>query len=109
MLESAHSNGPLTGLKVLDLSQGIAGPFCAKLLGDLGADVVKAEPPKGDRSRAEGPFPAGAEMDPEQSAGFFFLNTSKRGIVLDIDDPGSQPTLARLVRSYDVVIVDGSA
>ena len=109
MLESAHSNGPLTGLKVLDLSQGIAGPFCAKLLGDLGADVVKAEPPKGDRSRAEGPFPAGAEMDPEQSAGFFFLNTSKRGIVLDIDDPGSQPALARLVRSYDVVIVDGSA
>ena len=106
-MESVHGNGPLVGLRILDLSGGIAGPFCAKLLGDLGADVVKVEPPAGDPSRAEGPFPDGTP-DPERSAGFFFLNTSKRGIVLDIDDPANHVELAKLVRRYDVVIADGS-
>lgn len=107
-MESAHGNGPLVGLRVLDISGGVAAPFCAKLLGDLGADVVKVEPPGGDRSRREGPFPAGSQ-DPEQSAGFFFLNTSKRSIVLDIDNPDNHATLARLVRRYDVVVADGTA
>ena len=55
---------PLDGLKVLDISEGIAAPFCAKLLGDLGADVVKVErPDAGDRSRLLGPFPDG-DHDP---------------------------------------------
>ncbi len=66
---------PLAGLKILDISQGIAGPFCAKLLGDLGADVVKVEPPEGDSSRTLGPFPGGTP-DPECSASFFYLNTA---------------------------------
>ncbi|HZU76415.1 MAG TPA: CoA transferase, partial [Dehalococcoidia bacterium] len=94
---------PLAGLRVLDISEGIAGPFCAKLLGDLGADVVKVEPPGGDRARDLGPFPEG-RPDPERSAAFFYFNTSKRGIVLDLASTAGREQLWRLVRRYDVVI-----
>ena len=100
--------GPLAGLRVLDISEGIAAPFCAKLLGDLGADVVKVEPPEvGDRSRALGPFPhaeAGAEPDRERSAAFFYFNTSKRGVTLDVASAEGRTLLERLVRRYDVVV-----
>ena len=102
---------PLAGLRVLDLSEGIAGPFAAKLLGDLGADVVKVEAPAGDSARRLGPFPsaqgerAGMEPeDPEQSAAFFYFNTSKRSIVLDLGGEEGRHTLERLVQRYDVVI-----
>jgi crotonobetainyl-CoA:carnitine CoA-transferase CaiB-like acyl-CoA transferase len=94
---------PLAGLRVLDIAQGIAAPFCAKLLGDLGADVVKVEPPSGDSSRALGPFP-GDLPDPELSASFFYFNTSKRSVVLDLDRAAGRDQLARLVRRHDVVI-----
>ena len=95
---------PLEGLRVLDISEGIAAPFCAKLLGDLGADVVKVERSDGgDSARALGPFPHG-RPDPEQSAAFFFFNTSKRGITLDASSEEGRELLARLVRRYDVVI-----
>ena len=97
----------LNNLKVLDISQGVAGPFCAKLLGDLGADVVKVEPPTGDVSRQYGPFPNG-EADPEKSASFFFFNTSKRGIVLDLESSRSKNVLARLVADYDIVVAGES-
>jgi crotonobetainyl-CoA:carnitine CoA-transferase CaiB-like acyl-CoA transferase len=100
-------NSYLNNLKVLDISQGVAGPFGAKLLGDLGADVVKIEPPGGDVSRQYGPFPGG-KADPEQSASFFFFNTSKRGMVLDIDSANGKDTLARLVTEYDVIIAGES-
>ncbi len=95
---------PLVGLKVLDISERIAGPFCAKLLGDLGADVVKVEPPDGgDRSRALGPFPGG-HPDLERSAAFFYFNTSKRGLTLDLSSAQGRAQLQRLVRRYDVVV-----
>jgi len=95
---------PLNGLNVLDLADGIAAPFCAKLLGDLGADVVKVERPfGGDRLRALGPFPDG-RPDPERSAAFFYFNTSKRGVTLDLTQAQDREQLARLVRHYDVVI-----
>ncbi len=97
----------LNNLKVLDLSQGIAGPFCAKLLADLGADVIKVEPPTGDVSRQYGPFP-GEEPDPECSASFFYFNTSKRGLVLDLDSADGRDALARLVTEYDIVIAGES-
>lgn len=100
-------NSYLDNLKVLDISQGVAGPFCAKLLGDLGAGVVKIEPPEGDISRQYGPFPDEV-ADPEQSASFFFFNTSKRGIVLDLESVDGKNTLARLVAEYDVVIAGES-
>ena len=90
--------GPLAGLRVLDIAQGIAAPFCAKLLGDLGADVVKVETPGGDWTRTLGPFPAGT-ADPERSAAFFWFNTSKRGITLDLDEDDGRAHLRRLVAS----------
>ncbi|MCY4531439.1 MAG: CoA transferase, partial [Gammaproteobacteria bacterium] len=94
----------LEGVKVLDLSEGIAGPFCAKLLADLGADTVKVERPDGgDISRTFGPFPDD-DPDIEQSASFFYLNTGKRSMVLDITSPENRTTLATLVQRFDVII-----
>src|SRR5436309_1674119 len=74
---------PLTDVRILDLTSGVAGPWCAKLLADFGADVIKIERPSiGDESRAHGPFPHGIP-DREASALFLWLNTSKRSITLD--------------------------
>ena len=73
----------LRGIRVVEFAQMISGPYCGKLLADLGADVVKVEPPHGDASRAYGPFP-GPEPDPERSALFLYANSSKRGVVLDL-------------------------
>jgi crotonobetainyl-CoA:carnitine CoA-transferase CaiB-like acyl-CoA transferase len=101
--------GPLHGMRVLDISEGIAAPFCAKLLGDLGADVVKVEKPHdGDYSRTLGPFPE-ATADPEQSASFFFLNTSKRSITLDLRSPDQTTQLRPLIAAYDIIISSDTA
>jgi len=76
-------NGPLDGIKVLDLSQGAAGPTCAMHLGDLGAEVIKVEPPGGDWARDLGPpFVAGV------AASFLGMNRNKRGVVVDLKQPG---------------------
>lgn len=97
----------LEGIRILDLTEGVAGPFCAKLLTDLGADTVKIERPgSGDPTRTLGAHPA---PDPERSATFFFLNTGKRSVLLDLEDPASHRELARLVSCYDVVIACGRA
>ena len=113
MSESGAGAAPLAGVRVLDISEGVAGPFCAKLLGDLGADVVKVERPgTGDEARALGPFPASAQ-DPEtrreSSATFFFFNTSKRSVALAVDSAAGREQLARLVQRYDVVIAGQTA
>lgn len=100
---------PLDGLRVLDISEGIAGPFCAKLLGDLGADVVKIEKPNmGDQSRSLGPFPDG-KPDIELSSSFFFLNTSKRSVVLDLESQPGLVKLRALVNRFDVIVSSDSA
>lgn len=96
-------------LRILDVSEGVAAPFCAKLLGDLGADVVKVEKPGvGDATRRVGPFQDDVPH-PEKSAGFFFFNTSKRSIELDIESQAGKAQLARLVQRYDIVIAGDSA
>ena len=92
----------LGGLRVLDISEGLAGPFAAKLLGDLGADVIKLEPPEGDSARRRGPF-AGAE-DIEASAPFLYTNTSKRSVVIDPSNPDDLSLRAGLLEQADVVI-----
>ncbi|MFV0526730.1 MAG: CaiB/BaiF CoA transferase family protein [Acidimicrobiales bacterium] len=90
---------PLDGLRVLELAQGIPGPFAAKLLADYGADVIKLEPPEGDLSRRMGPFPESLP-DQERSALFLHLNTNKRSVVAPHDGELAE----RLLAWADVVI-----
>jgi len=93
----------LNDLKVLDLSQGIAGPLCAKMLGDFGADVVKVEPLRGDSARQMAPF-HGNEPHPEKSLVYLLTNLNKRGIKLDFDTAAGQDLVRRLARTTDILV-----
>ena len=95
--------GPLDGVTVLDLTSDIAGPYCTKLFADFGADVIKIEPPSGDPSRSVGPWYRG-EPGPERSGTFFYFNTNKRSVVLDIDRPDARPVVERLLERVDIVV-----
>ena len=92
--------GPLDDYRVIEIAEGVAGPYTAMSLGDAGADVIKIEPPGGDRSRGWAPA---LEDD---SAAWRALNRSKRGIVLDFADPADLDIARRLVRRADVAVVD---
>jgi crotonobetainyl-CoA:carnitine CoA-transferase CaiB-like acyl-CoA transferase len=97
-------SGALSGTQVLDLSEGVAGPFAARLLGDLGADVIKIEPPRrGDKARYFEPL---AEDAPESERSLLFqcLNWNKRGITLDIGHPSARPLFQKLVSQSNIVI-----
>ena len=100
--------GPLAGLRVLDLTQNLAGPYCTMLLADLGADVIKVEPPGGDGTRRMGPY---TEADTERAYGGYFasVNRGKRSIVLDLKDDTDRSTFLRLVPSVDVVVENSRA
>jgi crotonobetainyl-CoA:carnitine CoA-transferase CaiB-like acyl-CoA transferase len=91
--------GPLTGIRVCDVTQNLAGPFCAQILADLGADVVKVEPPGGDLGRAWGPPFWG-----EDSTLFLSANRGKRSVVLDLKQPEGMDVLRRLGGASDVFI-----
>ena len=96
----------LQGLRVLELGGMVPVPFCGKLLASLGAEVVKVEPPKsGDPSRRRGPFPGDAPHM-ERSGMFLYLNTGKRGVTLDVDDPQGREMLRQLAAESDVIIHD---
>ena len=96
----------LDGLRVLEVAGMVAGPFCGKLLACLGADVIKAEPPgRGDPARRRGPFP-GDIPHPERSGLFLYLNSNKRSITLNLEDPQGRALLEELVAQVDVVIHD---
>jgi len=93
----------LNGIKVVELATMVSGPYCGKLLADMGADVIKVEPPEGDPSRQCGPFPKSGPH-PERSALFLYNNTSKRGITLNPDRPEGLDAFKRLLRWADVLI-----
>src|SRR5919197_5679607 len=77
--------GPLAGLSVVDLSTVLAGPYCTMLLGDLGADVVKVEPPEGDSTRGWGPPWVGSAEDGTRTAAYYLaVNRNKRSLRLDL-------------------------
>lgn len=96
-------DGPvLSPYRVLDLT-GEDGWLCGKILGDLGADVVKVEPPGGDSARYKGPF-YHDEDDPEKSLSWFAYNANKRGITLDLDARAGQDLLRRLASEADFVV-----
>lgn len=98
MVEVTQS--PLSNLKVIDLSRILAGPLCAMLLGDLGADVIKVErPDRGDDTRAWGPPFAGGE-----SAYYLHVNRNKRSLTLNLTRQTGRSILARLITSADVVV-----
>jgi crotonobetainyl-CoA:carnitine CoA-transferase CaiB-like acyl-CoA transferase len=93
----------LDDLKVLDLSQGLAGPLCAKMLGDFGADVIKVEPPKGDVGRSMPPF-FGNDPHPEKSLIFLLANLNKRGIRLDLENESGRELLRQLAQKADIIV-----
>ena len=95
--------GLLDGIRVLELGGHVSAPFCAKLLADYGADVVKVEPPQGDEQRRAGPF-IGDTPHPEKSVSFLFLNTNKRSITLDIESEMGRGILTRLLREADILV-----
>ena len=96
--------GILEGVRILDLGSHVSGPFCAKLLADYGADVIKVEPPDvGDVARRAGPF-AGDDPHPEKSIPFLYLNTNKRGITLDCSSKTGRLVLNSLLPRIDVLV-----
>ena len=102
-MEHDIAAGVLAGVRVLDLSQDMAGSFCARLLGDYGAEVVKVEPPRGAALRYMGPF---YKDDPhaEKSLFFFILNLNKMGVTLNIESKGGQRVFRELARDADVIV-----
>ena len=94
--------GPLSGLRVLELADE-KGQFCGKLMADLGADVIKIEPPGGESTRSIGPF-VDDMPDRERSLSFWHYNTSKRGITLNLESSDGQRLFRRLVPTADVVL-----
>lgn len=98
----------LSGIKVLEWSSFVAGPCCAKLLADLGAEVIKIEEPgKGDVSRSRGPF-LNDVPHPERSGLFLYLNTNKLGITLDMKNPGARKIFLELIKQADILVEDNS-
>ena len=89
----------LDGLRVLDQTQVMAGPFCAMLLADMGADVIKIEPPGGENTRG-----MDLELAPGVSAPFLAVNRNKRGMVLDLKQPRGAAILKKLVATADILI-----
>lgn len=94
---------PLAGLRILELGDFISAPYCARLLADCGADVIKVEPPTGDRSRHWGPFPNDIP-DPEQSGLFLYCNLGKRSITANLEHPKGCALVERLLSWADVLV-----
>lgn len=96
--------GALSDLKVLELADFISGPYCTKLMADLGAEVIKVEQPgSGDSSRRYGPFPGDAPSQ-ERSLLFAYLNTSKKGITLDVRTALGKELFLELVKQADILV-----
>ena len=97
-------SGPLNGLRVLDLTQVLSGPYTTMLLADMGADVIKVEPPSGDVSRQWGPFPGHASSSPEYGGYFASINRNKRSVTLDLKVDTDQERLWTLIAGADVLV-----
>ena len=90
---------PLDGIRVLDMTSVMLGPYATQMLGDYGADIIKIEAPSGDSTRVTGP-----SLEPGMAATFIGANRSKRSIVLDIKHPSGRDVLLKLAESADVLI-----
>jgi crotonobetainyl-CoA:carnitine CoA-transferase CaiB-like acyl-CoA transferase len=100
-----HAPGPLAGISVIDCSTVLAGPMCTMLLGDLGADVVKVEPPEGDATRGWGPPWVGSTAEGTRTAAYYLaVNRNKRSLRLDLAREQGREVLRALLRAGDVVV-----
>ena len=93
-----NKEGALTGIKVIDLTRVISGPFCTLLLADMGAEVIKIEPPKGDNVRNQGEFVDG------YSSYFAQFNRNKKSVVLDLYQNEDKEKLKLLLKNADVIV-----
>jgi crotonobetainyl-CoA:carnitine CoA-transferase CaiB-like acyl-CoA transferase len=93
----------LSGLRIVEYGQLLSAPWAGRILSDLGAEVIKVEPPGGDIAREWGPFRDGV-TDPEQSGLFLFLNSGKKSVVLDLDDAGDRGRFRALCAGADALI-----
>lgn len=100
-----NASGPLNGITVLDMTKVLAGPFCTMILRDLGAKIIKIEPPEGDEARNFGPFlPVETTENRKISAYFTSLNCGKRSVVLDLKKSSGRKTLVKLISQSDVLV-----
>ena len=99
MTDSTDATGPLAGVRVIDLTSVVLGPFATQVLGDMGADVIKIESPAGDDTRHIGP-----SRTPAMGAYFATLNRNKRSVVLNLKRPAALAALHRLINGADVVV-----
>lgn len=99
------AEGPLSGIKVVEYSSFVAGPYCGKLMADMGAEVLKVEEPEGDIARHRGPF-KGTEANPELSSVYLYENTNKKGVTLNTGTATGAEIFKRLIADADVLIVD---
>ena len=103
-LRQPACRGPLAGIRVVEWGNLVSAPFCAKVLGELGADVIKIEPPgAGEGGRYRGPYPASGP-DPELSGLFLFANLNKRGITLDPASGDGRHLLDKLLATADIFV-----
>ncbi len=103
--DSASPRGPLHGIRVVDLSTVLAGPYCTMLLADLGADVVKVEPPEGDATRGWGPPWVGDPAAGTRTAAYFLsVNRNKRSLRLDLRTDAGREVVRRLIARGDVLV-----
>ncbi len=99
--------GALRGIRILECGELVAAPYAAKLLGHLGADVVKVEPPEGDPARWRPPFPRG-DVHPERSGLHLYLNQAKRSVIVDWSRSADVDRFHELAGVADVLLVSGS-
>src|SRR4051812_35627758 len=98
---AAATDGPLAGVRVLDLSSVLMGPYATQILGDFGADVIKVEAPEGDTARRVGP-----RRSADMGSFFLHVNRNKRSVVLDLKQPAGLAALLKLAASADVLVTN---